>query len=311
VSLTRLLSVPLIAAAMMACSDSPAAPTTPETPTTPSPTTETWTVESGIRIPDTTSSSTVRLPDGTYRTYIAGVRTAASVDGLSWGATTTSIQGTAGAFYRNPAIFRATDGTWVLIFERVLNNVSSFYRATSATGVTFTLSPSTPVMEAGAGDNGFLSVPDIISTGASVRMYFVAGGALVDSATSSDAGVTWAREGRVTVSGLSAANWVVDPDLIQSANGTYRMYFATGPDGQSGLSNKRIRSATSTDGRAFTLDPGVRVSPSASGDDIVDPDVVLLPGGNYRMYYGYSTAGGQYQLLSATSSSSSGLFFSR
>ena len=265
--------------------------------------TETWTVESGVRITDTTSSSTIRLADNTYRTYYGGVRTSSSTDGLTWGGNSDPIRPSPGEQNRNPAIFRTSDGTFVMIFEKVVSNVARFYRATSADGVTFTMNPTTPVMEPNSSDNGFLSVPDVIAVNATTfRIYFVAGGALVDSATTTDAGVTWTREGRITVTGLSSTNWIVDPDLVETSSGTYRLYFATGPDGQSGLSSKRIRSATSSDGRTFTLDAGNRLVPTGSGDDIVDPDVVLLPDGRYRMYYGYSTAGSQYQLLSAISS---------
>lgn len=311
-----------LAATLIACGGSPAAPdtsntttstttTTPPTTTiTPVATSETWTVESGVRLATTTSTSTVRLSNGSYRTYVVGIRSHLSTDGLTWGTGTTAVQQANGDFYRNPAIARMADGTWVLIFERYVNNISSFHRATSADGVTFSRSPSTAVMDAASGDSNFLSVPDIITVGSTMRMYFVAGGSLVDSATSTDGGVTWTREGRITMNGLSATNWIVDPDVIQTATG-FRMYFATGPDGQSGLTNKRIRSAISTDGRTFTLEAGTRLSPTASGDDIVDPDVVLLPDGRYRMYYGYSTAGGQYQLLSATSSSGSALLFAK
>ena len=277
---------------------------------TPVATAETWTVESGVRLPTTTSTSTVRLSNGSYRTYVVGIRSHLSTDGLAWGAGTTAVQSANGEVYRTPAIAQRTDGSCVLIFEPYVNNIGSFHRATSSDGVTFTRSPSTAVMEGASGDNNFLSVPDIITMGSTMRMYFVAGGALVDSATSTDGGVTWTREGRITMNGLSATNWIVDPDVIQTTTG-FRMYFATGPDGHSGLNNKRIRSAISTDGRTFTLEAGARLSPNVSGDDIVDPDVVLLPDGRYRMYYGYSTAGGQYQLLSATSSGSSALVFNK
>jgi hypothetical protein len=288
-------------------SSSPTSPGSSPTTQTPTPT-ETWTVEPGIRLSDTTSTSTVRRSDGTYRTYYGGVRTASSVDGLSWGGFSDPIRPSMGAFNRNPAIFQHSDGTWVLIFERVLDNVGRFYRATSSDGVTFTENPATPVMEPTASDRGFLSVPDIISIGGStVRMYFVAGGDLSDSAVSSDGGVTWTREGRITVSGLSGANWVVDPDVIQVSGGRYRMFFATGPDGQPGLMSKRVRSAISSDGRSFVLEPGDLIAPTGAGDDVVDPDVVQLPDGRYRMYYGYSTAGSQYQLRSAVSGTGSAI----
>lgn len=285
----------------MACGKSAATAPSTGTPTTTFD--ETWTAEPGTRLPSTTSTSTLRMPDGTYRTYYAGISSASSVDGLTWGNAAVVVPSSQGGFNRNPAVFRTSNNGYGLIYEQWANNTGRFYRATSADGVTFTISPSTPVMDPGGSDNNFLSVPDIINIGGgTLRMYFVAGGALTDSATSTNDGLTWTREGRVTINGLSAANWVVDPDLVRLSNGSYRMYFATGPDGQSGLNSKRIRSATSTDGRTFTLDPGVRVAPLASGDDIVDPDVIQLPDGRYRMYYGYSTAGGNYNLLSSVTS---------
>jgi hypothetical protein len=284
-----------------ACGGSTATSPTP-TPT-PTPTfDETWTVEPGTRLPRTTSNSTIRMTDGTYRTYFAGITTATSVDGLSWAGIAVVVPSSGGAFNRNPAVFRMSNGGIGLIYEQVISNVGRCYRATSTDGVNFAVSPSTAVIQPSGSDNNFLSVPDIISTGGStLRMYFVAGGTLTDSATSTDDGLTWTREGRITVSGLSAANWVVDPDLVLLSSGKYRMYFATGPDGQSGLNNKRIRSATSTDGRTFTLDPGIRVAPLVSGDDLVDPDVIQLPDGRYRtlifFYRGQPThvSGGSWQ----------------
>ena len=276
-----------------------------QTPTpTPTPTfDETWTAEYGIRLPDTTSTSTIILPDNTYRTYYAGISTATSVDGLNWGNKALVVRSGQGEFNRNPAIFRTSANTFGMIYEQVVNNVGRFYRATSPDGVNFTVSPSTAVMQPSASDRNFLSVPDIISLGdGTIRMYFVAGGDLTDSATSTDGGVTWTREGRITISGLSAANWVVDADLVRLPSGGYRIYFATGPDGQSGLSRKRIRSATSIDGRTFTLDAGIRVALLTSEDDLVDPDVIQLPDGRYRMYYGYSTSGGKYNLMSSITS---------
>ena len=82
---------------------------------------------------------------------------------------------------------------------------------------------------------------------------------------------------------------------------------SVGPDGQPGLMSKRVRSAISSDGRSFVLEPGDLIAPTGAGDDVVDPDVVQLPDGRYRMYYGYSTAGSQYQLRSAVSGTGSAI----
>ncbi len=261
---------------------------------------ETWTVESGIRLVRTTSTSTIVMLDNSYRTYYAGISSATSADGLNWSPKGIVVRSNSNEFNRNPVIFRTNANTFVMIYEQVVNNVGRFYRATSVDGATFTMTPSAPVLEPIGTDKNFLSVPEIIALeGRTIRMYYVAGGALTESATSTDDGITWTREGRITVSGLNVANWIVDVDVVRLADGAYRMYFATGPDGVAGLTSKRIRSATSPDGRTFALDAGVRIAPLATGDDVVDPDVIQLPDGRYRMYYGYSTAGSPYNLMSA------------
>jgi hypothetical protein len=51
------------------------------------------------------------------------------------------------------------------------------------------------------------------------------------------------------------------------------------------------------------MDEGKRVQPSVGNDMIVDPDVVKLPDGRYRMYYGESSKGMSFRINSAISTS--------
>ena len=61
---------------------------------------------------------------------------------------------------------------------------------------------------------------------------------------------------------------VLDPDVIQLADGTYRMY----------LNAENILSAHSTDGITFTPEEGVRVEKGNV------PGSILMPDGTVRMY---------------------------
>jgi len=193
-----------------------------------------------------------------------------------------------------------------MIYEGVTNNTSMrFYRAVSSDGAAFTKTAgaltSGAVMLPESDENDFISVPELVRVDAStIRLYFVAGGDHVESAFSSDEGFTWTREGNIAVSGLPSGQWVVDPDIVRLSDGRWQLFFATPPEGVSGLSNKRIRSALSDDGRSFTLEAGDRVGVENSTQDRLDPDVVLLPSGRYRMYFGEAN-GGPYDLRSALS----------
>jgi len=268
-----------------------------------------WTLEPGTRIFQATSSCTLRLADDTYRTYLAGITTSTSPDGLTWTALSgVGLVGASGEFLRNPAALRQPDGTILMIYESVTNNTRMrFYRATSLDGAVFTQTPaalaSGAVMLPETDENDFISVPDLLRVDeATLRLYFVAGGDHVESAVSRDDGFTWTREGDIVPSGLPPGQWVVDPDAVRLPEGDLRLFFATPPDGVPGLLNKRIRSAISTDGRNFVLEPGDRVGVESGDQDRLDPDVVLLPDGSYRMYFGEATsARGTYDLKSAVS----------
>jgi len=255
---------------------------------------EAWSIESGIRMVNATASCTLRLSDDTYRTYLSGITTATSPDGLTWSVlTSVGLAGGPGEFLRNPAVLRQSDGTYLMIYEGVTNNTNmKFYRATSSDGVHFTKTNGAltggAVLLPEVDENNFIGVPDLVPVNANtLRLYFVAAGDHIETATSSDTGSTWTREGPIILTGHTGGSQQVDPDAIVLPDGGFRLFYATPPSGQS-FANLRIHSALSSDGRSFTVEAGARINVETSSQSRLDPDVVLLPAGNYRMYFGES-----------------------
>lgn len=260
----------------------------------------TWTIEQGIRFANQTSNCTIILSDGTYRTYLNGGKTSTSTDGITW-TPPVMCRGLDPVNSWNPSVIYFNN-KYIMIYEKQTkeNNVQirRLHRAVSTDGINFTLTTgnqaNSSVMSPLENDHNFLSVPDMISlNNTTIRMYFVAGGMGIDRATSTDEGLTWAREGKITISGLVQGLPYVDPDIIRVDDGRYQIFFSTNPDKQPGnmLINTRIRSALSTDGENFTLDPGDRLSTDNTNMARVDADVVKLPDGKYRMYFGEFNSG--------------------
>ncbi len=257
-----------------------------------------------------TSTCTILLPDNhTYRMYFTAsgaIRSYTSTDGINWSnGVTTGIADAGGS---NPSVIRLKDGTYLMIYGIQTPNpvTERLYRATSTDGITFTkqsgLLTGGAVLIADAGENDFVSVPDLVYLNeTTLRLYFVAstGASRIHTATSTDNGQTWTREGQISVTGGPFGDHTNDPDIVRLADSTWRLFFATPPAGQS-LGNLRIRSATSTDGRNFTLESGTRISPWGSFTVTMDPDVVLAIGSTdtYRVYYGVEPSGDLQGLLS-------------
>ncbi|MCX5886180.1 MAG: choice-of-anchor D domain-containing protein [Proteobacteria bacterium] len=241
----------------------------------------------------TTSTCTLVLPNNTYRMYNPGIGFRSSEDGLTWPDSTNTNINEMGA--TNPAVITLKDGTYLMIYG-IQQHTSGppterQYRATSTDGIYFNKEPTDAVL---TGENDFASVPDLIyiNDDTTLRLYYVSDSlpSHIHTATSIDDGLTWIKEGLISITGGPIGQQDVDPDIIKLADGTYRLFFATPPVDQSELGDLRIRSAVSTDGRNFTLESGSRIipSPSEPGAIVIDPDTVLLPGttDKYQFYYG-------------------------
>lgn len=244
-----------------------------------------------------TSTCTILLPDGiTYRMYFTGqggIWTITSTNGTSFLGNPV-LTGVDNLGATNPNVISLTNGTYLMIYGVQLPGpTEQLYRATSDDGITFI--KQGVVLTADAGEDNFISVPDLIYiSGTRLRMYFVASpiNSRIHTAYSDNDGATWIREGRISITGGPIGGQECDPDIIKLQAGTYRLFFTTPPVGQS-IGSLRMRSAVSTDGRNFTLESGSRVTPAGLVSVIMDPDVILIIGTTtYRVYYGANLSAG-------------------
>jgi hypothetical protein len=90
--------------------------------------------------------------------------------------------------------------------------------------------------------------------------------------------------------------------VLRTADGSYRLYYPENPMAINDLGAPSIKSALSTDGLTFTTEAGARLTYSGTGyevNGILDPRIVALRDGSYRMYY--RVGGSPPVLLSAVS----------
>src|SRR3989339_555918 len=183
----------------------------------------TWSEESLTwtgTIEPVTSTCTIITPEGTYRQYFTGpggIWTFSSTDGLSWSAPILALSQTGAT---NPAVIQVTDGSFVMIYGiQTVNPITErLYRATSPDGLTFSayIGPyANGAIFSGEANGDFVSVPDLIYiNGTTLRMYYVGSTTTsrIYTATSTDNGQSWTREGEITLSG-SYGGQTNDPDI--------------------------------------------------------------------------------------------------
>lgn len=269
-----------------------------------------WTREGQV-MPNITSSCAMAV-GGVYRMYYmlnGNFVSATSSDGRDFGAPTIALSRTAGELISNPAVAMLDSGEYMMIFNKKGSGGRDvFLRATSPDGITFTRYAGSleekAVMAPNAEENGFISVPDLVTFGGLLHIYYVANKSVnrIFHAASADGGITWTRTGRIILSGVDPLDKTVDPDVMLLPDGRLRLFFAYGLQSQTIFGGEGIYSAVSSDGVSFTVE-GAILPPSSAGFTI-DPDVVELIGrpGVYRMYIGEPVSnGGSLSLNSAIS----------
>ncbi|MCX6821596.1 MAG: hypothetical protein NTW30_02335 [Candidatus Aenigmarchaeota archaeon] len=281
--------------------------TTIQTATTVKPTSKllSWTKEEGTRIDDGVSSCTI-IKDNEYWIYYTakGIELATSTDGLQFTkkGTVLDVKDVSGVdMVTNPAVFKTNDGKYRMIFEgsrRVDGQQTDrkLYSAISSDGLTWKTEEGIRFQDEGDKPGEmFTSVPDIIRLDdGRLRMYYTRG--LTSAiAISNDDGITWTKE-----KNLGLGNMALDPDIIRLDDGTYKLFY-TRFDSQFGVGEQYIMSANSVDGVNFVVDEGKRIRPSSGNTVIVDPDIIKLPDGKYRMYYGEADNNMMFNINSAIS----------
>ncbi len=259
-----------------------------------------WIKESGARIANGISSSTITKNNEYWMYYTGnGIELATSSDGLNFINKGTVIAGAAGSeqeMVTNPAVFKLADSRYRMIYEgaRVAKDETGknyqtdrkLYSAISSDGMTWTKESGVRFWDYGDGKPGeiFTSVPDVIRLpDGRLRMYYTRG-ATSATALSSDEGMAWAKE-----TNLELRKVAIDLDILRLDDGSYKLFFTTFAD-EFGIGEQWMMSAGSVDGINFVLDEGKIIEPGTSGGLVTDPDVIRIDNG-YRMYYGEFGAG--------------------
>ena len=276
-----------------------------------------WIRESGVRIDDGVSSATIVI-DYEYVMYYTGesIQIAKSFDGLTYEKVGVVVKnedlGSMQEMVTNPAIIELNNGSFRMIYEgsrweQAIDKSTQEYKpgqtdrrlfsAFSTDGFTWTKEEGVRFQDYGDGKPNelFTSVPDIIRLDSGdLRMYYTRG---ITSATalSQDEGLSWTKEGNMDLGRI-----VIDPDIIRFDDGNYKLFFASF-DSQFGVGDQYIMSASSSDGLTFTVDSGKRLEPISENNNLLDPDIILLPDGSYRMYYSEMQNNGPVQIKSAIS----------
>lgn len=256
---------------------------TPSPTATPTAQVLNWQKEAGIRIVDGVSSNTLFV-NGTYRMYYTkedGIHLALSTDGLNfYDAGAEIAPGT------NSAVFQIENG-YRMIYE--IDNGSTdrkLYSAFSNDGMNWTkesgirLQDDIESLRKNGPGSSFASVPEIVKlTNGTLRMYYTTG-TRSSSALSGDNGLTWKKEGQIIVEDRQI---VLDPDIIMLDDGTYLFFYSTSDSVP--FQKQWLEIAESTDGRYFKPFSG-GIHPFGNTTNYVDPDVVKLSNGHYRIYFG-------------------------
>jgi hypothetical protein len=273
-----------------------------------------WTKEVGDRVREATSSCTLFI-DGEYWMFYTGdgIRLAKSRDGLSFKDQGTVISSEKRGVASNPAVFKTMDGryrmlyeveeeggmSWVGGFWRSIPGNRRLYSAVSDDLINWSREEGVRFQDySDSGKPGelFTSVPEVIRLDdRTLRMYYTTG-LYSSTALSFDDGLTWVKESDIRFGGMV----VLDLEIVRLPEGAYKLFFVTASDPE--FSRQWVKSASSADGVNFTVDYGDRVIPSTGNSNVVDPDVVRLRDGRYRMYYGESKGPlGGFSIKSAVS----------
>jgi predicted GH43/DUF377 family glycosyl hydrolase/sugar lactone lactonase YvrE len=187
---------------------------------------------------------------------------------------------------RSPSVLKVAS-TYVMFYEGedIATHTRQIGRAVSPDGVTWTKSPSTPVLAPGASgawDSLEVRYPTVTFDGTTYRMWYWGANSschLIGLATSSD-GITWKRNATAVTLGSCGFGQNFAPGAVVENAGTFTMWYWVP------LGGSDPGMATSTDGVNWT-DHGFGSLPIDWPDSsygVARPSVVL-DGNTYRMWY--------------------------
>ena len=187
----------------------------------------------------------------------------------------------------DPTLVRLDDGRVRIYYKGATGpggpgqSVHSVFSAISTDGLLFE-KEGTRIDSQQTPDRGWASVPEaIVLPDGRVRLYYVSDGLDVKHgivSAISDDGLAFTREGSVLTG-------FVDPSVIMLADGSYLMLAVTISSGLEGIAKPGIYSFLSEDGINFQ-DPELL---ALSGECDIDPAIVDMGDGDYRVYYWNAT----------------------
>lgn len=263
---------------------------------------EVWKKNPNKVFENVTSTDTLKLEDGTFRMYLqknGKISYADSKDATTFSElASTGIDENQGKMISNPSVLRIKEGDWIMVYEEQPQlppgaekgpgpgSQRNLLLATSTDGKSFVKVGL--IIDSSKEDNFFASVPKLVKLpDGKIRMYYVSEGNKIASATSDD-GKTWVRE-----KGFRLEDSAVDPDPILKiccgGHQSWVMYFAT-LEGD----NNKFYKATSEDGISWKKGEIV-LKPESEKGAIIDPDVIEISPGKWRMFFG-EMAEGQGQM---------------
>ena len=252
-----------------------------------------WTVEPGTRLEDASVPYVHRLEDGRFRIYYGGpggILSAISDGGLTFHKESgvripSGSLGSPEAIASDSALIMLPDGRFRMYYKGATGgggpgeSVHVILSAVSTDGLTFE-KEGIRIDSQKTTDRGWASVPEaIVLPDGRVRLYYVSDGLDVKHgivSAISDDGLNFTREGPVLTG-------FVDPAIVSLADGSYLMLavaFPLGPSGRLTDAAPGIYSFASQDGINFKDRKLV-----LSGENNIDPAIVDLGDGAYRIYY--------------------------
>ena len=203
----------------------------------------------------------------------------------------------------SPETIKLDNGTYRMYYTGSDSSNSRILSAISTDGITWTKESGVRIDPETASDVVYPSVIELPNN--TYRMYFVEnpdGGnnVYIRSATSSD-GLNWNKENgkRINYGGTYDSIGASTPEVLELANGSYRMYYC----GVDASWKYRIISAWSSDGIFWVKESGIRINIGGVYDSVVAffPSILVTIDGKYIMYYAGGNDYTTKKILSATS----------
>ena len=211
-----------------------------------------------------------------------------SADGQAWAA----VPGASTPIgpYSDPSVVRLPDGTYRMYYAYRSGtgpgqpcSGKQLRYATSTDLIRWSAQSGTLLDDLGCG------VPNVVYTGSQYRLYYVRGGEGFEHGTymaTSPDGLTW-----TPTNVLLTPTDMVDPSVVQVADGSWLMFTADFPSGKSsGPFFQKLYVGTSDDGIDWDFGAATPLYAGPPDQGAFDPDAVVLPDGGVRIWWSQGTS---------------------